>query len=80
MVSDSSYFKIPGLPGIWGKIKHRYNRFALLRTCPACGSPGAEAGDWFTCSDAKCRCVAVVRTGEAFVPCRDIPSTAEPLS
>ena len=61
--------KIPGLPGVWKCILQRYDRFALLRVCPRCGASGVEAGEWFTCSDAKCRCVAVVKGGLAFVPC-----------
>jgi hypothetical protein len=47
-------------------IMRRYDYAHLPTTCPACGQLGTPWGGWFSCED--CRCIALVESGEAFVP------------
>lgn len=68
---------IPQLPGRWRRIEARYDYEGARTRCPNCGHAygGVPWHGWFSCGMcsvpamlAAPGCVALVDTGEAFVP------------
>jgi hypothetical protein len=58
---------IPGAPdNPYRAIAERYDYDADKTRCPSCGGLGMPWHGWFACE--RCRCVAVVEGGRAFVP------------
>ena len=66
--------QIIGIPNAGGdrqyvRIEARYCLADDAPACPNCGGLGWVWRGWFTCDGATdCFCIALVETGEAFVP------------
>lgn len=60
---------IDGLPGTWVPVVPRYDYVQDPAHCPICGGVGVVWHGWFTC-DGTCHAVAVVTTGQVFLPPR----------
>jgi hypothetical protein len=67
--------QIDGLPGWWQEVTQRYDYTTHGVHCPVCGEVGWRWHGWYTC-DGTCHAVAVIATGQVFVP---VPASQEPL-
>ena len=68
--------QIDGFPGWWQPVTARYDYVTAPDRCPVCGGVGWVGHGWFTC-DGACHAVAVVNTGQVFVPLPDPETVAE---
>ena len=65
--------EIPGLAGKWRRmpdnVRYVYAPGSMNR-CPVChdSAAGVPWGRWFVCDYRQCCCVALVNTGEVFMP------------
>mgnify|MGYP001608710521 FL=1 len=67
--------QIPGLPNAWWQeTTARYDYATDPSLCPVCGGVGLPWAGWFHC-DGTCHAIAIIRTGQVFVPvtCRPLP-------
>ena len=67
--------QIPGLPDAWWQETTARYDYATQCACPVCGGAGGWAG-WFHC-DGTCHALAVVNTGQVFVPVSCRPPSEE---
>jgi hypothetical protein len=68
--------QIDGLPGWWQEVPQRYVYASDPLHCPVCGGVGWVWRGCYTC-DGSCGAVAVVATGQVFVP---VPTPSDATS
>ena len=65
--------QIDGLPGWYIEVLARYDYATAPGRCPVCGGVGLPWAGWFSC-DGRCHGVALVATGQMFVPVQGPPA------